>query len=351
MRFFALLGVVVILLLVGAVTAQPAIEMSDDEVLILNAINRSRIRDNLVHLVPNLILNQIAETYVNDLASRPINDLGEVFLTSNNANINDLLTQFGYLPYSNGYVVDFIPIVIRDFAPSQIIDTWINDFAKPEAERTLLSRRMIREGERLLPFFSPLYREIGIATVFNESTGRYYYTIIFAAQPNVLPIVITERTMINQIAQTVLTQDVLLYIHDERGYRNGDAEAIGAVRTMRISEQPGEQACPTNVAATDLTGGWQRYTNEVRWSLSAGAGSKTIYVQLCDNRGRTITASTQVSYLDEAAAGTALPFNGTATPDVMGIANATQTAAASATSYAPYLATVEAILTSTAAAP
>jgi hypothetical protein len=35
----------------------------------------------------------------------------------------------------------------------------------------------------------------------------------------------------------------------------------------------------------------------------------------------------------------------------MSIANATQTAAASATAYAPYLQTVEAILTATAAAP
>jgi hypothetical protein len=295
------------------------------------------------------VLNQIAETYVNDLAARPINSLGEVFLTSNSANINDLLAQFGYTPYSNGYVVDFIPMVIRDFAPAQIIDTWISDFAKPEAERSLLSRRMIREGERLLPFFSPLYREIGIAALFNESSGRYYYTIIFAAQPNVLPVVVTERTTINQIAQAVFTRDVLLYIHDERVYRNGDVEAIGAVRAMRISEEQGEQACPTNVASSDLTGGWERYTNEVRWMLSDGAGVKTIYVQLCDNRGRSITMSTQVSYLDEAAAGTVMPFNGTATPDVVGIANATQTAAASATSYAPYLATVEGILTATAA--
>ncbi len=348
MRF---LVVLTMLIIVGISQAQPDVEMNDDQIVILNAINRSRIRDNLVHLVPNPVLNQIAATYVNDLAARPINSLGDVFLTSNSANLNDLLTQFGYTPYSNGYVADFIPIVIRDFAPSQIVDTWINDFSRPEAERTLLSRRMIREGERLLPFFSPLYREIGIAALFNESSGRYYYVIIFGAQPNVLPVVVAERTAINQIAQAVFTQDVLLYIHDERIYRNGDVEAIGAVRTMRIAEQPGEQTCPTNVAASDLTGGWERYTNEVRWMLSDGAGVKTIYVQMCDNRGRTITMSTRVNYLDETAAGTVMPFNGTATPDVIGIANATQTAAASATSYAPYLATVESILTATAAAP
>lgn len=329
----------------GLTLAQTAVELSQDEMAILNTINRSRIRDNLVHLVPNPVLNQIAEFYIADLTARRINNLGDVYLTSSGANISDLLAEFGYGRYSNGYVVDFIPIVIRDYNPSQIIDYWLSDFAQPEGQRTLFSRRMVREGERLLPFFSPLYREIGIAASFNEANGRYYYTIIFAAQPNVLPIVITERASINQIAQTVLTRDVLLYIHDERVYRNGDLDAIGAVRYMRVSEQPSEAPCP----ADEPTGDWQRYTNEVRLTLSEGAGLKQIYVQMCDLRGRTVTSTTQVIY--QTAAGTPVIGSGTPTPDVLMIANATQTAAASATAYAPYLMTVEAILTATAAAP
>lgn len=169
--------------------------------------------------------------------------------------------------------------------------------------------------------------------------------IITASRPGVLPVIITERPDIHVLTQTVANRDVFLWINDEKVERRGTGDIVGGVRFIRISEQADTLECPTTP-----NGGWQRYVNATSWLLSEGEGQKTVYVQMCDERSRTLTMPAVVNYAPSAR-GSASGFTRTPTPDVMSIANATQTAAASATAYAPYLQTVEAILTATAAAP
>ncbi|MBZ0303594.1 MAG: hypothetical protein K8J31_27895 [Anaerolineae bacterium] len=316
----------------SAAVAQDLAGLSTDETTILNRINASRLRENLVHLMPNAALNRIAETWVEDLAARPLDSLGDVYRTRSGQNIETLLQREGFQSYANDFAVDFIPIIVRDFGPSQIIDFWINDFRQPEPQ--LRTRRNIRFDDPQLPIFSALYREIGVAWKFNATTQRHYYTIIFAAQPNVLPVIAARRAAVAEIAQTFDQPEVVLYIHDERVNRFGQGQTMGAVEKIHISEQPGERDC-----ADTSDPGWQPYNNEVIWTLSAGSGVKTIYVQMCDSTGRGVVSSTQVTYVDEASA-----------PDISGVVRATQTAAAGATRIAPYQPTVEAILTATAAA-
>jgi hypothetical protein len=321
--------------------------MSPDEVTMLHDINRSRLRENLVHLVPNPRLNELARFYIADLAARPINALGDVFLTRDNRNFDAMLTEIGYPTYPGGRVADFVPMIIRDFNPQQIVDYWFRNYAQAD----LRSRRMIREGESLLPVFSPLYREIGIAANFNQTTQRYYYVIVFAAQPNMLPVVVTEFPALNRITTTVSTRDVILYVHDERVVRFGGDDFIGAIEALRISSSPDSLPC-----TGDSSQGWRPYENEIPYRLADTPGLQTVYVQMCDTRGFSIMMSVPVVYQDQPTptptaspsptSSTQLP----ATPDVNAIANATQTAAASATAFAPYLATVEVILTATAAA-
>jgi hypothetical protein len=323
--------IIFIPLLVSVVSAQESFGLNADEITILNRINNSRLRENLVHLMPSEALNRVADAWVEDLTARPIDALGDAYLTRSRQTIEDLLTREGFVSYPDGYSVDFIPIVVRDFGPTQIIDFWINDFR--QANPQLRTRRNIRFNDPQLPIFSALYREIGIAWRFNETTQRHYYVIIFGAEPNVLPVVTTQRSAIEQIAETVAQREVVLYIHDERVNRFGLGDIMGAVEKIRISEQPGQLDCD------DPTPDWQPYTNEVLWSLSPGAGLKTLYVQMCDNAGRTVLSSAQVTLTDTSAA-----------PDVMSVVRATQTAAAQATTYAPYLPTIEAILTATASA-
>ncbi len=323
--------IIFIPLLASVTSAQESFGLTGDEIIILNRINNSRLRENLVHLRPSEALNRVADAWVEDLTARPIDALGDAYLTRSRQTIEDLLADEGFVAYPDGFTVDFIPIVVRDFGPAQIIDFWINDFRQPEPQ--LRSRRNIRFNDPQLPMFSALYREIGIAWRFNETTQRHYYVIVFGAEPNVLPVVVAQRSAIDQIAQTVAQREVVLYIHDERVNRFGLGDIMGAVEQIRISEQPGELACD------DPTPDWQPYNNEVLWSLSPGAGLKTLYVQMCDSAGRSVLSSIQVTLTDAASA-----------PDVMGVVRATQTAAAQATTYAPYQPTIQAILTATASA-
>jgi hypothetical protein len=333
MRFYLILvSLALLLTLSGLITAQePAADLSADEILILDRINASRLRENLVHLVPSATLNRIADLWVEDLAARPIDTLGDAFRTRTNLGVEDLLLREGFQPYADGLAFDFIPIIVRDFGPTQIIDFWVNDFRQPEPQ--LRTRRNLRFGDPQLPIFSALYREIGIAWKFSPTTQRHYYMLIFAAQPNVLPVIAAQRSSLASIATSVNQPEIVLYIHDERVNRFGQGQTLGAVEKIRIAEQPGELPC------ADTSPDWRPYNNEVLWTLSPGSGVKTLYVQMCDAVGRSVQSSTQVSYTDASAV-----------PDIMGVVRATQTAAADATRIAPYQPTIQAILTATASA-
>ncbi len=349
---YRLLGLL-LLVLVGGSVAQaqdaPLAGMSSDEIIILNEINRARLRQNLAHLVPNADLNQLAQDYVDDLIARPIDALGDVLLTSDGRNLDAMLAGVDYPAYAEeGYIGDFIPIVIRAFDPTLIVDYLFRN------QDTVRSRRMIRLNETQLPVFSAFYREIGIASRFNPATERYYYAIFFGARPNTLPVTAASPVNISAIATLTTLPEEVLYIHDERVNRIGRDDVMGAVEWMHISADGIPQPCPV-----EQTGDWRQYELEVLWPLGAEPGLKTIYVQLCDNRGVSVLSSTQIDYQPDATitpAPTRTPEPTSSrvnlpTPDVVGIANATQTAAASATFYAPFQQTVEVILTATAAAP
>ena len=157
-----------------------------------------------------------------------------------------------------------------------------------------------------------------------------------------LPVVVAVRPNFFEIASTVTTQDVLVYISDERARRFGDGENMGGVRYMRVSEESEQLTCPTQI-----TDDWDFYANENGFQLSDGFGAKTIYVQLCDNSGRSVVSTARVSYVDPNE-GTVTASPSLPTPDVLLAANMTQTVAAMATANEPYRPTIEAILTATA---
>ncbi|MBL8164015.1 MAG: hypothetical protein JNJ61_18650 [Anaerolineae bacterium] len=327
--------------------AVAASDLSPETRLILEDVNEYRRTTNVVHLVPNTALNQVAQIYVDDLSSRPPGNLGNIY-TSNNQSVDELLNQNGYVAYSDGYVVDFIPLVIRNITPDQLFEFLIQD--SQSENRTVLSRRMSLSLVNILPLSSPLYREIGLAYEFNAETQRYIYVLIFAAQPNVLPVVVTVPDTPSVIAENVIDPNVQIRIHNENTHTNGDRVGetifVGSIEDIRISEQPEVLACPT---AADTTSIWRPYRNVVTYELTAGFGLKTLYVQMCDKFGRTLISQTSVTFARASDQLTASVENVTPGPDVIGIANATQTAAASATAYAPVIQTVEAILTATAA--
>lgn len=318
--------------------------MSADTITILNSINDLRRKENLVLIAPNEHLNQLAGYFLDDLLRRDIDALGDTFRTqdkndpqNDKRNLEDLLAQFGYAAYSDGYVADFVSLIVRDFSPAQIVDYWNREWRN---DQKLQSRQMFRQGLSSLPMFSKLYREIGLAYRFNESNGRHYYVLVFGSEPGVLPVVVAERSAVNVITETVTTPNIVLYISNENSHRSGDGNFIGAIANMRITNEPEELVCPTGISPE-----WDAYRNIIPWTLTDGFGLKTIYVYLCDQSRPRLSLEVKVNY----ASGTTVTVDSlTPTADTLGIANVTQTAAASATWFAPYLPTVEAILTATA---
>lgn len=309
--------------------------------MILDDINDLRLQENLVHLVPTAELNQLAENHLNDLLARSINALGDVFVTTAGQDISDQLRQVDYTPYTNGYIADIVPGIVRQIAPDGFVDFWIEDAR--QTNPTVTSLRIQQGSERFLPIFSAKYREIGIAYRYNANVERHYYVLVFAARPNVLPIVPVEldRERLNVIAQVVPNAEIAVFLHNERNDRFGAGGNIGEIEWIQISEQPfGEVTCPNQTGE-----GWERYRSELVYTLSDGSGIKTLNVAMCDLNGRSIVMTTQVEFIGSSGGG-----DGVFAPDVLGIANVTQTAAASATAYAPFEPTVEAILTATAAA-
>lgn len=321
------------------VTAQPedvpAATLTDDEIIILEAINQDRVVNGLVPFTFSAQLQEVANILLTDLAARTIGGLGDIYVTRDGQNIDSLLTAVGYEAYPEpfGYAADVLPIIIRDIEASTLFDYMLQDSVRQP--RTIFSRNMVRGGVGILPVRDTRYREVGVAALHREDIGRYYYVIVTASRPEYLPIFVTDGANLGSEARMVTSRDIRIYIPDERAIpRNADASVtFGRVQYVRISETDEALECPEAVSDP-----WERYLNSLPYRLSAGAGTKTLYVQMCDGLGRSITMTAEVTYEDSTSAA----------PNLLPIVGATQTAAAAATQIAPYQPTIEAILTATA---
>lgn len=345
MQSFGLL-LVLLAFSLPAVAAQPApmSSMSSDVITVLNNLNLIRGSQGYVLLPPNDALNKTAAVFVDDLVARSeqgMNAMGDTFLTEDDKNLEQILLENGYPAFSDGYTADLL-IMIGDFDPAQAMNYWLQNWRQ---NTSLQSRKMVRERVTTPPVFSYDYREVGISYHLDAANRRHFYVLVFGAQPGVLPAVVAERATKHIITESVTSNEVILYISNEYSHDEGDSDFIGEAQVMRISEQPEDTACPTGNDSS-----WDPYRFAVIRSLE-GFGPKNFYVQLCDGSTppRKLTVTVSFNYVAQIVDTPAAP-NGTPTPDVLGIANVTQTAAASATAYAPYLATVENILTATAAA-
>jgi hypothetical protein len=343
-------------LLAAQAYAQSPTPLSAEET-VLRDINVYRKNQGVIYLARNAILDRVATAYVNYLSSVPPASLSSVnrFL-ANGQSIDDLLRSEGYLPYSDGYTVDFIPWPSSTITADKLIDYFQADARS--GTRSVQSRKMSLKQTNLLPLSETIYREIGIGYTFNEESKVYIYVIIFASQPDVLPITITTKDAPNIISSTT-TPEITLRIQNEYSHSYGDTfgdtRYIGTAKTMRISEQePVDQLCPqpNEVSEEDETTPphWERYKNRRNITLSAGFGPKTIYVELCDTAGIKVISQASVLYTATEATGEA-GATAVSEENVLKIVQATQTAAANATANAPLMETVQAILTATASAP
>ena len=116
----------------------------------------------------------------------------------------------------------------------------------------------------------PVMREIGVG-VAPSSDGMVYYTVVFSAQPNVLPI------FINNDAYSTNNPSVTLALTNEEIFGSLSA-GIGRAAQIMISNTPD--------LANSASQPWSQFVN---WTLdtSSGDGLKTVYVRFIDGAGHT----------------------------------------------------------------
>lgn len=121
------------------------------------------------------------------------------------------------------------------------------------------------------------FREVGIGIA---SDGVYtYWVVTLGAQPNVLPIFINDGDpFTNQ--RTVSVQ-----LTQEEAMPQGDANALGRAIEVRLSERQTFEGAQ-----------WQRWEPLLPFTLSPGAGTKTLYAEFRDAAGRTAVASATIEY-------------------------------------------------------
>lgn len=334
-RLFPL--IIVAMMIVSLTGVHAAVLLNQNQIDILNSMNELRRRENDVPLTANEKLNIAAQRLLDDIFIRNLNDLGDTLQLSDGTGINQLLQQAGYESYNGYYEVDVATLIVRDFNPAQVvIDYWNRNYEDTDG---LQSKLMLEDRYPYIPIYAT-FREVGIAYRFNEVNNRHYYVMIFATQPDVFPIFITQLTS-NDVISTTSVPDIIVHVPNYITRLDYDGFIMqNRIEYVRISESSSTQDCPQ--FGDDL---WQNYRENYQYTLSEGTGTKQVYVQLCDAEGNTITETTSIIY------GEATISEDTTSPQVMDAVMATQTAAVQATEYAQILPTIEAILTATATAP
>jgi hypothetical protein len=248
------LGILVLLTMPFAARAQ-----SPDAVADLAArINRERVARGLVPYALNAQLTAAAQSHASDLArTGKFRTSEEGHVGSDGSSIFDRVARTSYGAYSWGRRLGENWAHYNDTA--RAFTEWMN--SEPHRNNIL----------------HPLYREIGIG-IAPTTEGGFLYIVDFGAQPNVLPF------FINDIATETRSADVILTLSDEQVMPNGDgASNIGHPTEVQISN------------SSDFAGSkWQPYAAKINWTLTSGAGTKTVYVKYRDAKGRTATANDSI---------------------------------------------------------
>ncbi len=327
--------------------------LTADQHTLLDSINRARVTlgRKLTPLVPNPILNDVAQAFLDDLLTRPLDGFYNFLLGG--SDISEVLAQHGYPSYAGAFVADLIPVRVRDYTPANVIDFLVSDYASstrngliPQVESLRMSQGRTNGVPAQHPLYHRAYREIGIAYAANDENGRFYYLFVFASHPESFPVVIAEPGRPYVLDAPLTTADAVVYLPNEDARDPNSGSLVSDFEFVRFSEQlTAPQSCPSSAG-----GAWLPFDIVMPYRFSEGSGERTLYVQLCDAAGRSVSTSARVMITPgNTTVDTPTPTSSFPTPDVAGIVQATQTAAASATAYYPYARTIEAILTSTAA--
>lgn len=251
------LGITLLFLVNSLALAQT----NDATAEMLLRLNRERIVRGLTPYALNAQLTIAAQAHANDLAkSGKLRTPAEGHIGADGSNVFDRVARTGYGAYSWGRRLG------ENWAHYRDVTTAFTEWMESQPHRANI--------------LHTLYREVGIG-IAPSSLGGYIYIVVFGAQPNVLPI------FINDTATETKSTDVALRLNDELVQPNGDgASNIGHPVEVQISN------------SSDFANAkWQPHVSKIAWTLTPGAGTKTVYVKYRDAKGRTAIAYDSITLI------------------------------------------------------
>ncbi len=222
----------------------------------LAEINRARLTNGLAPFAYNSILEKAAQRHSDDMARNSfISDAG-----SDDSTAKDRMVNAGYTAWSNDRLIwgENLYADVSEF--SAALNFILND---PSQARILLN---------------PRYREIGIG-VGTADGGKLYWTLLYGAQPNVLPVFINDGAAVTNNAT------VAVRLSQEDAVVNGEPNVIGRVLDVRLSSN-----------ASFAGASWQPWQPLLEYKFDTKPGVKTVYAQYRDGAGRTTSAAASISY-------------------------------------------------------
>jgi uncharacterized protein YkwD len=225
-------------------------------------INRERIVRGLTPYALNTQLTAAAQAHANDLAqSGKMRNPQDGHVGTDGSTVFDRVARTNYGAFSWGRRLG------ENWAHYQDVATAFQMWMESTPHRANI--------------LHALYREIGIG-VAPSALGGYVFVVDFGAQPNVLPI------FINDTATETASVNVTLTLNDEQVQPNGDGTStIGHPIEIQISN-----------SADFANAQWQPYVSKINWTLTPGAGTKTVYVKYRDAKGRTATAFDSITLIE-----------------------------------------------------
>ena len=228
-------------------------------------LNRVRLENGLPPLAISAALERAAKRHSDDQSrGNFLDDTG-----SDGSTGKDRMIAAGYTTWANSRIIWGETLYVSTGGFAEVLDFIIND---PTQRSILLTAR---------------FREIGIGLA---GTDRQSWTILYAAQPNVLP------AFINDGAGVTNDANVAVRLTQEEAVPAGEGDkTIGQAIEVRISTDP------------NMTGvAWRPWQPLLEFRFDLKPGPKTIYAQYRDASGRTVTSAASIRY-DPNAANTIRP--------------------------------------------
>ena len=247
--------VALVMLTIVRVSPPHAQAQTFDKPTWLNQINHVRLQNGAAPVAYSTILESAAQRHTDDMAAHHKVDA----IGSDGSDTAQRAADAGYGAWGTRRLVAENLVV-----SAQFVDALDVAISEPEQLRVLLSPRV---------------REVGLGAT--QVGGQLYISMLFGAQPNVLPIFVNDGSASTKevaVAVRLLQEDVV-------PISDANFNAIGKVVDVRLSTR------------ADFSGvDWQSFERLIPFSLENTPGNQTIYAQYRDATGRIANSKVNITY-------------------------------------------------------